>query len=217
LAAPLPGSSGLPSFWIGTYLVIRRVLRYFEAVHELGPALAYQLLLIILLTFLSMFCSAIWSRRIRVFFSRASGLVHSDAGFRPTGFFFRALDSHHGQFVVDGVFFSIPIFAATAVVRRRLGFFTLGPPSCRFSTHSGGDRILITTSWLLLPQRRIRTCFFIGLIAFIVMYFFRFSNLTLVHRSPSAISYQFLTAMETLRRVPRASSPRSAEIWPERF
>ena len=41
-------------FWIGTYLLIRRVLRYFETVYELGPALAYQLLLIILLTFLSM-------------------------------------------------------------------------------------------------------------------------------------------------------------------
>ncbi|MDP9130929.1 MAG: hypothetical protein M3N35_11135, partial [Candidatus Binatota bacterium] len=36
-------------FWIGTYLVLRRVLGYFETVHELGPALAYQLLLIILL------------------------------------------------------------------------------------------------------------------------------------------------------------------------
>src|SRR3970040_944064 len=42
------------AFWFGTFLVIRRVLRYFETVYELGPALAYQLLLIILLTFLSM-------------------------------------------------------------------------------------------------------------------------------------------------------------------
>src|SRR5581483_2018045 len=41
-------------FWTGTYLVIRRVLRYFETVYDLGPALAYQLLLIILLTFLSL-------------------------------------------------------------------------------------------------------------------------------------------------------------------
>jgi ABC-2 type transport system permease protein len=41
-------------FWVGTFSVIRRVLMYFQSVHELGPALAYQLLLIILLTFLSM-------------------------------------------------------------------------------------------------------------------------------------------------------------------
>src|ERR687891_601390 len=42
------------AFWVGTFFVIRRVLIYFQNVHELGPALAYQLLLIILLTFLSM-------------------------------------------------------------------------------------------------------------------------------------------------------------------
>ncbi|HXK28917.1 MAG TPA: hypothetical protein VJ646_11735, partial [Candidatus Binatia bacterium] len=41
-------------FWLGTYLIVRRVLRYFEAVYDFGPSLAYQLLLIILLTFLSM-------------------------------------------------------------------------------------------------------------------------------------------------------------------
>src|SRR5439155_206011 len=42
------------AFWCGTFFVIRRVLIYFQSVYELGPALAYQLLLIILLTFLSM-------------------------------------------------------------------------------------------------------------------------------------------------------------------
>jgi ABC-2 type transport system permease protein len=42
------------AFWCGTYYVIRRVLLYFQSVYDLGPSLAYQLLLIILLTFLSM-------------------------------------------------------------------------------------------------------------------------------------------------------------------
>ncbi|HEX2260425.1 MAG TPA: hypothetical protein VHJ56_02250, partial [Candidatus Binatia bacterium] len=42
------------AFWCGTYFVIRRVLLYFQSVYDLGPSLAYQLLLIILLTFLSM-------------------------------------------------------------------------------------------------------------------------------------------------------------------
>ncbi len=31
-------------FWLGTYWVIRRVLRYFDTVFDLGPGLAYQLL-----------------------------------------------------------------------------------------------------------------------------------------------------------------------------
>src|SRR5713226_7804494 len=42
------------AFWVGTFVVIRRVLVYFQSVYELGPALAYQFLLIILLTFFSM-------------------------------------------------------------------------------------------------------------------------------------------------------------------
>ena len=41
-------------FWCGIYYVVRRVLLYFQSVYDLGPSLAYQLLLIILLTFLSM-------------------------------------------------------------------------------------------------------------------------------------------------------------------
>ena len=42
------------AFWCGIYYLIRRVLLYFQSVYDLGPSLAYQLLLIILLTFLSM-------------------------------------------------------------------------------------------------------------------------------------------------------------------
>src|SRR5687767_14608675 len=41
-------------FWFGTYYLIRRVLIYFQSVYDLGPGLAYQFLLIIMLTFLSM-------------------------------------------------------------------------------------------------------------------------------------------------------------------
>jgi ABC-2 type transport system permease protein len=65
-------------FWIGTYLVIRRVLRYFEAVYELGPALAYQLLLIILLTFLSMLLfSNLVAALSSYFLARDLDLVHA--------------------------------------------------------------------------------------------------------------------------------------------
>src|SRR5437870_3047964 len=38
--------------WCGTFFVIRRALLYFQSVYELGPALAYQPLLIILTTHL---------------------------------------------------------------------------------------------------------------------------------------------------------------------
>lgn len=59
------------AFWFGTFVLIRRVLRYFETVYELGPALAYQLLLIILLTFLSMLLFSNLVAALSTFFSPA--------------------------------------------------------------------------------------------------------------------------------------------------
>jgi len=65
-------------FWLGTYFIIRRVLRYFETVYELGPALAYQLLLIILLTFLSMLLFSNLVASLSTFFlARDLELLHA--------------------------------------------------------------------------------------------------------------------------------------------
>src|SRR5258705_9215805 len=79
------------SFWFGTFFLIRRVLRYFEAVYELGPALAYQLLLIILLTFLSMLLfSNLVAALSSYFLARDLDLVHATP-VSPDGFFFARL------------------------------------------------------------------------------------------------------------------------------
>ena len=59
------------AFWSGIYYVVRRVLLYFQSVYDLGPSLAYQLLLIILLTFLSMLLFSNSLQRCRTSFSRA--------------------------------------------------------------------------------------------------------------------------------------------------
>ena len=59
------------AFWWGTYFVIRRVLLYFQSVYDLGPSLAYQLLLIILLTFLSMLLFSNLITALSTFFWRA--------------------------------------------------------------------------------------------------------------------------------------------------
>src|SRR5918996_2589194 len=66
------------AFWLGTFFVIRRVLIYFQSVYELGPALAYQLLLIILLTFLSMLLFSNLVAALSTFFlARDLDLVHA--------------------------------------------------------------------------------------------------------------------------------------------
>src|SRR5439155_25677665 len=100
------------AFWCGTFFVIRRVLIYFQTVYELGPALAYQLLLIILLTFLSMLLFSNLVAALSTFFlARDLDLVHA-APVSPHSFFYARLISTTLNSSWMVLFFSPPIFAA---------------------------------------------------------------------------------------------------------
>src|SRR5574341_1879940 len=100
------------TFWVGTFLLIRRVLRYFETVFELGPALAYQLLLIILLTFLSMLLFSNLVAALSTFFlARDLDLVHATPVAGSAFFYARLINTTiNSSWMV--LFFSIPSFAA---------------------------------------------------------------------------------------------------------
>lgn len=99
-------------FWLGTFLVIRRVLRYFETVFDLGPGLAYQLLLIILLTFLSMLLFSNLVAALSTFFlARDLELLHAIPLARNSFFYARLINTTvNSSWMV--LFFSLPIFAA---------------------------------------------------------------------------------------------------------
>ncbi len=190
-------------FWVGTFLVIRRVLRYFETVYELGPALAYQLLLIILLTFLSMLLfSNLVSSLSTFFLARDLDLVQSTP-VRQSAFFYARLltTTMNSSWMV--LFFSLPVFAAYGSVfgggmtlyvwvAAILPLFLVIPASTGcLITH-----VLVR----FLPARRIRdVLLFLGLFGFILMYFlFRFSQPErLVHPESFGNFMQFLSAMET--------------------
>src|SRR4029453_7923750 len=100
------------AFWCGIYYVVRRVLLYFQSVYDLGPSLAYQLLLIILLTFLSMLLFSNLITALSTFFlARDLDLVRSPPV--PIGPFFYArliTTTLNSSWMV--LFFSLPIFAA---------------------------------------------------------------------------------------------------------
>ncbi|HVO95924.1 MAG TPA: hypothetical protein VMT22_23920 [Terriglobales bacterium] len=201
------------SFWLGTYLIIRRVLRYFETVYELGPGLAYQLLLIILLTFLSMLLfSNLVASLSTYFLARDLDLIQS-APVSPKAFFYARLfnTTLNSSWMV--LFFSVPIFAAYEAVfggglklyvwvAAILPLFLIIPASLgAMVTH-----LLV----YCLPARRIRDIlFFIGLFAFLIMYFlFRFSQPERLVQPESFGNFmQFLTAMET------PSSPFLPSSW----
>ena len=204
-------------FWLGTFFVIRRVLRYFETVFDLGPGLAYQLLLIILLTFLSMLLfSNLVASLSTYFLARDLELLHAAPVAASSFFYARLINTTiNSSWMV--LFFSLPIFAAYGAVFRGsvtlylwvaliLPLFLVIPAAVSIlSIH-----VLV----FFLPAKRIRDIlFFIGLLAFIVMYFlFRLSQPERLVQPESFGNFmEFLRAMET-PASPFLPSSWSAEI-----
>jgi ABC-2 type transport system permease protein len=193
------------------------VLRYFESVYELGPALAYQLLLIILLTFLSMLLFSNLVASLSTFFlARDLDLLHAAPVSRESFFFARSLQTTiNSSWMV--LFFSVPIFAAYGSVFggswRLYMWIALIMPL--FLVIPAAIGILITHSLVyFLPAKRIRdVLFFIGLVAFVVVYFlFRFAQPERLVQPESFGNFmQFLSAMET-PSSPFLPSSWSAEI-----
>jgi len=190
-------------FWLSTYLIVRRVLRYFESVYDFGPSLAYQLLLIILLTFLSMLLfSNVIASLSTYFLARDLDLVLSTPT-RLDAFFFARLISTTVNSSWMVLFFSLPILAAYgAVFGGGLTFYLwvlLILPLFLIIPAAFG--VLIThllVYWL--PARRIRDIlFFIGLFAFLALFLvFRFSQPErLVQPESFGHFMQYLSAMET--------------------
>jgi ABC-2 type transport system permease protein len=205
-------------FWLGTYLVIRRVLRYFETVYELGPGLAYQLLLIILLTFLSMLLfSNLVASLSTYFMARDLDLLYSAPVSSDSFFYARLIHTAiNSSWMV--LFFTVPIFAAYEAVfgggwQLYLWVALILP---LFLVIPAALGILVTHLLVyFLPAKRIRDLlFFIGLFAFLIIYFlFRFSQPERLVQPESFGSFmQFLTAMET-PSSPFLPSSWSAEIF----
>ena len=204
-------------FWLGTYLVIRRVLRYFETVFDLGPGLAYQLLLIILLTFLSLLLFSNLIASLSTFFlARDLDLLHASP-LAPGSFFYARLiqTTINSSWMV--LFFSLPIFAAYGSVfgGGAVLYLWVALILPLFLVIPAAVSILITHLLVYcLPAKRIRDIlFFIGLFAFIVMYFlFRLSQPERLVQPESFGNFmQFLRAMET-PSSPFLPSSWSAEI-----
>jgi ABC-2 type transport system permease protein len=205
-------------FWVGTYYAVRRVLTYFQSVHELGPALAYQLLLIILLTFLSMLLFSNLITSLSAFFLAGDlDLIISTPLSQSDVYYSRLMmTAANSSWMV--LFFSLPIFAAYGSVFDAGIVFYLWVILCLplFLIIPASFGVLATHLFVyFLPAKRIRDILlFVGLFAFIVIYFlFRFSQPEkLVQPESFGHFVQFLTAMETPSSMYLPSSW-SAEIF----
>jgi ABC-2 type transport system permease protein len=190
-------------FWIAIYWTVKRVLIYFQTVHELGPALAYQLLLIILLTFLSMLLFSNLITALSTFFLASDLDLVLSTPAPPSAFFFSRLivTTVNSSWMV--LFFSLPVFVAYGSAFRGGSLFYLWVVLVipLFLIIPAALGTLITHLLVYsLPARRIRDIlFFIGLFAFVILYLlFRFSQPERLVQ-PEAFGHflQFLAAMET--------------------
>ena len=204
-------------FWLGTYWVVRRVLLYFETVHGLGPALAYQLLLIILLTFLSMLLFSNLITALSSFFLARDLDLLLSAPTPANPFFIARLigTTLNSSWMV--LFFSLPILLAYDSVFHGGALYYLWvalvlPPLLLIPAAVGV--LLMHMLVYFLPARRIRdVLFFVGLLTFVVLYLlFRFSRPEqLVQPETFGHFLQFLAAMET-PSAPYLPSSWAAEI-----
>lgn len=205
------------AFWLGTYLVIRRVLRYFETVYDLGPGLAFQLLLIILLTFLSLLLFSNLVASLSTFFmARDLDLIYSAPVSSDSFFYARLIHTTvNSSWMV--LFFTVPIFAAYESVFGggwKLYFWIVLILPLFLAIPAALGVLATHLLVYLLPAKRIRDLlFFIGLFGFLIIYFlFRFSQPERLVQPESFGSFmQFLAAMET-PSSPFLPSSWSAEI-----
>jgi ABC-2 type transport system permease protein len=189
------------------------VLLYFQSVYELGPALAYQFMVIILLTFFSMLLFSNLIAALSAFFlARDLSLVLA-APTNLNSFYYSRLITTTVNSSWMVLFFSLPIFAAyAAVFRGGITFYLwVGLVLPLYVIIPASLGVLITHLLVyILPARRIRNIlFFFGLFGFIALYFlFRLSRPEqLVQPENFGHFVQFLSAMET------PSSPFLPSSW----
>ena len=163
------------SFWIGAFLILYRVLNYFQGIEEFGDILARKLLSMVLLTFFSLLIfSSIVTSLSKLYLSRDLLLVHSLPVPGAKIFLARWLES-----TVDSswmvIVFSLPVFLSYGIVYRAGPFFyvTAGMaviPLCLIA--SAVSALAVVVAAVALPAGRIRTVFvFFGLLLVVSLLF----------------------------------------------
>lgn len=166
-------------FWGGIFAVSLRVLGYFKGIEELGDVLAYKLLSMVLLTFLSVLIfSSILTSLSKLYLSRDLPLVHSMPVASYKIFIARWIES-----TIDSswmlIVYTLPVFISYGIVYRASMFFygnivLILLPLAMIA--SGLSALLVMLAVIAIPASRIKSIFvFLGLIFFMVLFFaFRF-------------------------------------------
>ena len=162
-------------FWGGIFAISLRVLGYFKNIEDLGDILAYKLLSMVLLIFLSILIfSSILTSLSKFYLSRDLPLVHS----MPVSSY-KILIARWIESTVDSswmvVVYTIPVFISYGIVYRAGPFFYGNIVFTLLSLSiiaSGISAILVMIAVIVIPASRIRSIFiFMGLFFFMALFF----------------------------------------------
>lgn len=161
------------AFWSGTFVVLYRVLTYFQKMESFGDILAYKLLSMALITFFSLLIfSSILTSLSKLYLSKDLELIHSMPVSRGKIFLARWTESTlDSSWMV--LIFSLPLFLSYGIVYKPGIFYYLTVslnlfPFCSVASSLSVLAVMVVA--LFLPAGRIRGVFvFLGLLLILLL------------------------------------------------
>jgi ABC-2 type transport system permease protein len=164
-------------FWGGLFTVSFRVLSYFQNIEDLGDILAFKLLSMVFITFLSLLIfSGILTSLSRLYLSRDLPLVFAMPVASYKLFIARWIESTFESSWMVGVY-TLPVFFAYGIIYQAGFVYYLNILSSLLALSiiaSGLSALLIMLSVIIVPATRIRSIFVFVTLAFFLILFFAF-------------------------------------------
>jgi ABC-2 type transport system permease protein len=160
-------------FWGGTFMILYRVLTYFQGMEDFGDILAYKLLSMALITFFSLLIfSGILTSLSKLYLSRDLPLVHSMPVSREKIFLARWIEcTIDSSWMV--LVYSLPVFLSYGIVYKTGLFFyaMVGVNLLSFCLiASCMSALIVMMVAVFLPAGHIRSVFFfLGLFVFLLL------------------------------------------------
>ena len=192
------------TFWAGAFLMVYRVLTYFQNVQDFGDILAMKLLSMMIITFFTLLLfSSIINSLSHLYLSRDLPLLHSLPVSRRDIFLSRWLSSaFDSSWMV--VAFSLPVFLSYGLVYKA-GFVFYGVAVCAIVClcliASAISSLIVLSGAAMLPAGKIRTLFVImgvGLTLLLVLVLRMIRPEQLVNPDSFASVVLYLNSMQAL-------------------
>ena len=208
----LLGTIGL-GFWGGTFIILYRVLTYFQGVEDFGDILAYKLLSMAMITFFSLLIfSGILISLSKLYLSRDLPLVHSMPVSREKIFLARWIEcTMDSSWMV--LVYSLPVFLSYGIVYKTGLFYyaMVGVnvlPFCLIASSISALMVMLGAAFL--PAGHIRSIFFfLGLLVFLLLLF----SFRLMRPEKFVNPESFASLMLYLKTLESSHSPFLPTTW----